>query len=368
IPVVLDGEIHLENQVSVRALAKAWGIDPRRHPKSAPVIEIPPPVAAGSIPIIPLAVPTILPPSSPLDVGAAATLTPDEGGKVITPDPKIWTEGKDVDAVLKGLFESKMADLREMVATDPLFRWAVANPNDVGREAWRACAQNLIAACNNHYNDARLLFHEISKDFAIPNGPSYRVEECDQYFDEALDSVRASGGPMTFDYLIGEYGGPEGAWAKKVFGDHRPLPGSAPAGELSRKRNARKREARAGINEPLRPPPPADGSSPPPERPWGPYERGDDVELGQDLAERLGRDTTVYDREELRLYKTEMGGWRLRIRRWLERMVQPYAGRYIQGKDKNGDATYQKIHLAHHQVKGIAETARNVLVQEEFFD
>ena len=355
--VVLDGKVYTENQVSVRTLAKVWGIDPSRYPKSAPVIEIPVAVSTlKSAPVIeiPVAVPTT-------SVGSSSS----EGGKLLVPDPKIWTEGKDVDAIFGQLFESRMPELREMVAADPLFRWAVANPNDVGREAWRALAQNLIAACNNHFNDARVVFHEVSAGYNIPNGPSYSVEECDRYFDEAMDSVRASGGPMTFDYLIGEYGGPEGAWAEKVFGGNRPLPGTAPAGNLVRRKNARKREARAGIDPP---PPLAPGEVPPPDRPYGPFERGDDVELGQDLAERLGRDVTVYDREELRQYRIKIGGWRLRTKRWLERSVQPYAGRYIVGKDKNGDPSYKKIHLAHHQVKGIAETTRNVVIQERFFD
>jgi hypothetical protein len=78
-------------------------------------------------------------------------------------------------------------------------RWAMENPEDLSREAWRGLATNIAAVV---LDDEALhaagadLFHEISQlDLA-----RHSAAECDRAFRDALRSARDFG-PMTFARL-----------------------------------------------------------------------------------------------------------------------------------------------------------------------
>lgn len=261
------------------------------------------------------------------------------------------------------LLASRLPALRSMVAEDPLFQWAVRCPGRVGREPWRAMATNLIRLSNDRHDEARVVFHEVS----ALDGERYKPEECDAYFDDGIKSA-TSHGPITYDQLIQTEGD---NFLDEVFppGTQRPASGSAPAGEAARRMNARAAAAAVGL--PVwgsgsggsgLPPNPAEN------RPFGPYQRGSEVELGKDLADRLGRDRTVFTLGEWRQYDPISGGWKYLHPEIVERMAHVYDGKSVETMGKDGVPAYKVIKLSNNGVLGIAADARRELFQVDFFD
>ena len=101
---------------------------------------------------------------------------------------------------------------------------------------------------------------------------------------------------------------------------------------------------------------------------WDPplFDLGDEVELGQHLAKRLGGDErVVYDEDAV---------WRLRGRTWerqddlaLERMAQDYSGCLKRGPLKKGEPTVTPIKLSSRTCGGIVQAARTWLHRPGWF-
>lgn len=322
IEVLLDS-LHPDIRVSIHDLADIYGVT-ADGPKATP---------------------------SPVNPLLADILAPPPGGT-----PALTPDFADI------LSASRLPALRAMVEEDPLFRWATANPGKVGREPWRAMATNLIKLSNDKHDEARIVFHEVS----ALDKERYLEVECDTYFNEAVKSA-ASHGPITYAALFDVEGD---AFRDEIFppGTPGPGPGAAPCGEAARRANTRSIALAAGLS--VRgsggggglPPNPAE------DRPWGPYKRGSEVELGKDLADRLGRDRTVFTLGEWRQYDPLSGGWKYLHPEIVERMARVYDGKTVQTKGKDGEPAYKTIKLSNNGVLGITADARRDLFQVDFFD
>jgi len=87
------------------------------------------------------------------------------------------------------------------------------------------------------------------------------------------------------------------------------------------------------------------------------FERGDHVELGRHLFERLGgRDGVVYEDGAFRCID-ESGRWQIVDRYCVERMVHDYAGRLCWTTSRDGQATTTPIRLSAAGVSGIVRIA-----------
>ena len=97
------------------------------------------------------------------------------------------------------------------------------------------------------------------------------------------------------------------------------------------------------------------------------FDRGDDVELGLDLAERLGgSELAVHDLGDV--YRCEDALWRPVDDPVLRSMAHDYAGRAKWGKKtSDGASTTAPIRLAQANVKGIATVAADRLHRPGFF-
>ncbi|MGL5249191.1 MAG: hypothetical protein ACRC8U_13460, partial [Brooklawnia sp.] len=109
--------------------------------------------------------------------------------------------------------------LARLASTD-LFQWAVDNPGDVSREAWRGLATNIAAAVleDEAAHDAgAALFHEISEYDA----ERYNWGVTEKTFRDALRSAQ-SYGPMTFAHFITN-GVPESVCDDRGTGAKSPM-------------------------------------------------------------------------------------------------------------------------------------------------
>jgi hypothetical protein len=80
-----------------------------------------------------------------------------------------------------------------------LYQWAMDNPGDVSREAWRGLATNLAAAVVENQESvdlARSAFHQVSE----PDPDRYNAHITDRTFTDALKSAQHYG-PMTYAHF-----------------------------------------------------------------------------------------------------------------------------------------------------------------------
>lgn len=105
-------------------------------------------------------------------------------------------------------------------------------------------------------------------------------------------------------------------------------------------------------------PAPADGPKP--------FERGDDVELGRDLARRLGgRAGAVFDLGEVWRYADRV--WRQEHEKDLERAAHAYAGRRVKATGRNGRATTRALKVGQGKVAGTVRVCQATLHMPGFF-
>ncbi len=100
---------------------------------------------------------------------------------------------------------SNGADVLEQIRLHPLTEWATENPDELGRELWRAFATNiaaLVAEDEGLEDEGRELCHEISEGYS-----RYSRRETDRLFTGAVDSMRKGYGPTTFERMV-QYGAP----------------------------------------------------------------------------------------------------------------------------------------------------------------
>lgn len=313
LPVRLYGSI-TGSRVSARALHRAWGLDAPARP----------------------AVPRPRPPS-PERPNSPPPLPPAPDGA----DPA--------------------ASARALLREDPLFRWAAALPTAVGREAWRVLATNLLAAAGGDLAATRPLFHWLSGlDTA-----RYDPAATDAFLEAAADSLRQDG-PLTYGRLFAVEGEPLRA---TLFppGSPRPPDSSSPAGEHARRAHARQKAAAAGLPAGLA----TSGlpDNPAAARAFGPYERGDDVELGTDLADRYGRDRTVHDLGRTYAYDGGSGCWAPLPAHAMERGAHAYAGSRVRvGTTSDGQASYRPLRVDDGRARGIAAVCRRELSRPGFLE
>ena len=151
-------------------------------------------------------------------------------------------EGGSGDDVLNRLFGSRVAALREMVATDLFFQHTSKHPEAVTYEMRRMQASNLLAAADTgNAEDAKTVFLELcvmAPDKGLPTNKRFDRDLMLQRFGQAVESREQGHGPLTFGNLKDKV---EPAMWTAIFPPgtpHPPLKGS-PAGEFVRRSQGR---------------------------------------------------------------------------------------------------------------------------------
>ena len=96
-----------------------------------------------------------------------------------------------------------------------IVRWAIANPAEVSREAWRGLATNIAAAVLDE-DEAHEAGFELFDMISQPDPARYSQAACEKAFADALNSARDFG-PMTYDTLIAA-GVPQGVCRARKHG------------------------------------------------------------------------------------------------------------------------------------------------------
>ena len=149
--------------------------------------------------------------------------------------------GSPDDDLIDRLFGSRIAALREMVATDPFFRWCGKNSEKVTYQMRRMQATNLLAAASGRDDDAWTVFWELCgllPDRGERTNKRFNESLMRQRFGEAKESLKTHG-PLTYGTLREQV--EDDVW-EEIFppGKPRLTEGGSPAGELARSVQGRK--------------------------------------------------------------------------------------------------------------------------------